>query len=129
MQTRPIAIPLEAIGITLPLTPTGMPSVTAQILNDLEHPVAKKINELRKANKIRNTFVNSIREHQTNGRIHTTFRLIKGAGDDGEDSEAEGAAFGRLASADPNLQQQPSKKPWAKPWRSIYIPDDGGLWC
>ncbi|MCK5020800.1 MAG: hypothetical protein KAS32_27510, partial [Candidatus Peribacteraceae bacterium] len=67
--------------------------------------------------------------------IHTTFNQLKRQ-EEGS-SDIKGAGPGRLSSSDPNLQQQPGRKPawWALPvpihifWRKIYIPDEGGRWC
>src|SRR5690606_24307151 len=40
------------------------------------------------------------------------------------------AAYGRLSSSNPNMQQQPARDEEIGPmWRSIYLPEEGGLWC
>lgn len=125
MAASRVAPALEALGIDVPLTESGMPSITTDVLAHIDHPVAKKIRELRQANKIRTTFCQSLKRYQTNGRLHTTFRQIVGANDKNESS---GAAFGRLSSANPNIQQQPSRGKYAKPWRKIFVPDNGYQW-
>ncbi len=125
MSANRVAPALQALGIRVPLTETGIPSITSEILSNIDHPVAKKIRELRQANKIRTTFCESLKRYQTNGRLHGTYRQIVGSNDKNESS---GAAFGRLSSCSPNIQQQPSRGRYAKPWRSIFIPDAGGQW-
>ena len=132
MAASAIAPALEAIGVQVPLTEeTEKPSITTALLETIDHPVAKLIRWTREMSKLRNTFADSIRRYQVKGRIHTTFRQIVGSGTDsgeGEEDGTEGAAFGRLSSADPNLQQQPARGKYAKKWRSIYLPDGDGHW-
>jgi DNA polymerase I-like protein with 3'-5' exonuclease and polymerase domains len=128
MAASRVAPALLAIGINVPLTADEKRqqySVTAEFLSNIDHPVGKLIRYCRQINKLRTTFVNSIRRYQTNGRIHTTFRQIVGAS---EKNETSGAAFGRISSAHPNLQQQPSRSAYAPFWRQIYIPEEGCQW-
>lgn len=129
---------LEATGVKVPLTeakisqktgkPTGgNPSVKAEWLRSLDTPLADAILVAKKWNKVRTTFCASIRAHQINGRVHCTFNQLRQERDDGD---IKGAAFGRLSSSDPNLQQQPARDPEIGPlWRSIYLPDNGGQWA
>lgn len=120
----------KAVGIDLPQTQTGQPSIKQTILDNLpENPIKDLFLRARKFNKLRNTFVKSIRTHLINGRIHCTFNQLKREKDDGS-GDTSGAITGRLSSCDPNLQQQPSRdKELAPIWRSIYIPDEGGKWA
>ncbi len=124
---------LAHIGITPPLTEDGKPSIKAEWLASLIdpntgkiHPVADNILYARKVNKIRTTFCDSIRRFQTHGRIHSTFVQVVGSS---ENNEKSGAAWGRLSSRNPNMQQQPSKGKMASLWRRIYLPDEGMNWC
>ncbi len=125
MSANRVAPALKALGLNVPLTESGLPSITTDVLAHIDHPVAKKIRELRQANKIRTTFCESLKRYQTHGRLHPTYRQIVGSNDKNESS---GAAFGRLSSCNPNAQQQPSRGRYAKPWRSIFLPDSGGQW-
>ncbi len=119
---------LDAIGVQCPLTPsTQKPSVTVELLDALDHPVAGLLKRARKVNKVRTTFVESVRAHETNGRIHCTLKQLRGA--DHDDKEG-GGRFGRLSCTEPNLQQQPARDPEIGPmWRAVYIPEDGELWA
>lgn len=119
---------LQAIGIDCPKTPkTLKPSIKTPWLMTIDHEVAKLLVEARAWGKLRTTFCASVRKHSVNGRIHCTFNQLRRTKDDGDPA---GAAYGRLSSADPNLQQQPSRHPVIAPlWRSIYLPDDGGEWA
>jgi len=118
-------------GRTDPSTkfPDGQPSVKKEFLEpNADHPVVNAILEARSYNKVRNTFVKSVREHAVNGRIHTTFNQLRRQDDNSD--EVKGAGPGRLSSCDPNLQQQPSRHPvLGKMWRAIYLPDEGGRWA
>lgn len=125
MSASRVAPALKARGIKVPLTESGQPSITTEILANIDDPVGKQIRALRQANKIRTTFCESLKRYQTGGRLHPTYRQIVGSNDKNESS---GAAFGRLSSCSPNIQQQPSRGRYAKPWRSIFIPDGGGQW-
>lgn len=122
----------KAIGVKLPKTPTGKDSIKAGWLNNHPSKVAKLILEARKWAKVRTTFVKSISNHAIDYggghfRIHCTFNQLR---QERETGEVKGAAFGRLSSSDPNLQQQPARDREIGPlWRSIYVPDEGGRWA
>lgn len=121
-----LAPALEAIGVKLDKTSTGKPSIDKDVLSSINHPVAQSLAWARKVNKLRTTFAASVRRYIVNGRIHCTFNQI--ARED-ENGDQRGARYGRLSCVDPNLQQQPSRDEFAKMWRSIYIPEEGALWC
>jgi len=129
MKPDALAPALQKIGIEIPLTPkTGKPSITAALLENIDHDVARSILKARKATKVRTTFCASLREHETGGRIHCTFNQLR-AVRDGSDDDERGARFGRLSCSAPNLQQQPARDPKIGPmWRAVYVPDEGAEW-
>ncbi|MCK5608217.1 hypothetical protein KAR91_40420, partial [Candidatus Pacearchaeota archaeon] len=118
-------------GRTEPSTnfPDGQPSVKKEFLEpNKDMPLVNAILEARSYNKVRNTFVKSVREHQVKGRVHCTFNQLRTQADNSDD--VKGAGPGRLSCCDMNLQQQPSRHPiLGKMWRSIYLPDEGGRWA
>lgn len=120
---------LKECGIEIKTTTKkGKLSIAAEVLEPLDHEVPQMILRARKFNKLRGTFVESIRKHMVNGRVHCTFNQLRSTSDEGDKSR--GTVGGRLSSTDPNLQQQPSRDPEIAPvWRSIYIPEDGELWA
>lgn len=128
-KSGPLAQALEKIGVVIPRTAkTDMPSVTRQLLDSIDHPVAKAILAARRANKIRTTFVQSIKDHQVNGRVHPTFNQLRRTADYEGDDE-QGARYGRLSCTDPNLQQQIARDPvFKKVWRSIFLADEDMQW-
>lgn len=128
MKPGVVAPALEAIGMRLEKTLTGAPSIDRFMLEGHGHKVTDAILRARKVNKIRTTFVASIRKYMVNGRIHCSYRQM--ARDD-EEGGVVGVRFGRLSAADPNLQQQPSpdRDPEiAGEWRKIFIPEEGAIW-
>lgn len=120
---------IQGLGYRLPLTEnTKKPSVTNEVLERVDHPVGELIRTARKFNKLRGTFVKSIRTHAVGDRVHCTFNQLRKEKDSGGDSQ--GARYGRTSSTDPNLQQQPSRDPEIGPmWRAIYLPDEGAEWA
>ena len=116
---------LLAIDVKVENTKLGKPSISKDVLADIDHVVAKRLAWARKVNKLRTTFAKSVRTHQINGRIHCTFNQIAREDDEGDQ---QGARYGRLSCVDPNLQQQPARDEFAKQWRDIYEPDEGALW-
>ena len=112
----------------IPMTAkTRKPSIKAEWLATIDHPVAALIRRARKFNKLRNTFCKSRREHAIGDRIYPTFNQLRTSREDGDE---KGAKFGRLSSSNPNVQQEPARDPEIGPaWRSIYVPDEGGEWC
>lgn len=117
---------LENDGVKLPRTRTGKHNVDKFILDAVGTKLSRAILKARRANKIRTTFVASIRRHSVDGRIHCTFNQLRKQREDGD---IVGAAFGRISSSLPNLQQQPVRDDLAEDWRCIYLPDEGGEWA
>lgn len=122
---------LEERGLKLPRTeptekfPEGQPSVKTEWLEKQDDEACRLIVEAKKWNKVRTTFVESIRRHEVKGRIHCTLKQMVGEAKD--TGEASGAKFGRLSGVDPNMQNQPARDPEIGPaWRAIYLPDEGG---
>jgi DNA polymerase I-like protein with 3'-5' exonuclease and polymerase domains len=128
-KTAVLAEVLKDLGVDLPKTATGRDSVTSAVLDSIHHPVGEHLRRAKKMSTLRTTFCDGVRSHLTNGRIHCTFNQLRRQKDDGS-NDTEGAAFGRLSAANPNLQNQPARDPEIGPmWRSIYLPDEGGLWA
>jgi DNA polymerase I-like protein with 3'-5' exonuclease and polymerase domains len=124
---EPFAKALKEIGVVAPLTDKGKPSITAEFLDGVKHPAADAMKRARQVNKLRSTFVQSIRNYAIGDRIHCVLNQLRKEKDDGD---IGGAAYGRCSSEHPNMQQQPARDPEMGPlWRSIYIPDEGGLWA
>ena len=121
---------LEKIGVQIKRDKKGKASVDQELLSAIGHPVADAIAWARKTNKLRTTFAASVERLMTKeGRLHPSYnQLPRDKGDSGGGGDIKGARFGRLSSENPNIQQQPSRDEFAVMWRSIYLPDEGGMW-
>jgi DNA polymerase-1 len=96
------------------------PSIDQNALREMEHPAAKIIVALRKAIKLRDTFIKGhiIASADGNGFVHTSFNQTK------TDADA-GTITGRLSSTDPALQQITKRdKENAALLRAMFLPDD-----
>ncbi len=124
-KTSSLVPVLRYIGLEIHQTEKGNDSVKNAWLKSLpKDDVIKAVLDARKFNKLRGTFVESIRTHAVGDRIHCTFKQMIGEDDSGDGG---GARYGRLSCKDPNLQQQPARDPDIGPvWRQIYIPDEEG---
>lgn len=129
-----LAPALEAIGVRVNYTmsrgktPKRQYSIDKDFLARVDHPVAEKLAWARKVNKLRTTFAASIRTHLVNGRIHCSFNQLRKTKEDHEGGDTRGAAYGRLSSENPNMQQQPARDEFAKMWRAVYLPEEGCQW-
>ena len=77
---------------------TGKYSTGADVLEDLatEHDLARRVLDWRQLSKLKSTYTDALQDHVNadTGRVHTCYSIA-------------GAATGRLASTDPNLQNIP----------------------
>jgi DNA polymerase-1 len=108
------AILYDKLGLKCPKeTPNGARSVDIESLNEIAHPVAVKLAEYRKIDKLANTFIKVLPKHaDAQGRIHPEFKPL-------------GAVTGRFSAADPNVQQIPKKSELGKAIRRAFICEPG----
>ncbi len=99
---------------------TGKPSFTKNYLKNHKDPVLRAINSAREADKLRNTFVDSLKKFVHNGRIHSDIHQLKG--------DFGGTVTGRLSYSNPNLQQIPNYTDIGNGVRSIFVPEKGHKW-
>ena len=118
-NAKSLAAAFDSLGLSYDRTPkSDAPSFTKHFLKTHEHPVAKKILEVREYNKANTTFVDTILNHQHNGRIHCQFNQLR--------SDEGGTVSGRFSSSHPNLQQVPSRHPEIKELiRGLFLPEEG----
>lgn len=128
-KAKALAPVLYEIGITPDRTPkTGAPKIDDALLESIHHDAAAALRRARKVNKVRTTFVESIRDHAVGDRIHCTFNQLRFTDERGE--KQGGGRFGRISCSNPNLQQQPGRDPELGPlWRSIYVPEPDEVWA
>jgi DNA polymerase I-like protein with 3'-5' exonuclease and polymerase domains len=126
----------DKLGIKYGLTEkTEQPSITADWLRSLGHPVADAILRGRKTNNIRSTFLeNNLLNLQQDGRIFPNFNPLKRDDDSGGvlgkelKAGVRGALSGRFSSSQPNFQNFPS--PEKDPElglmvRQLILPEEG----
>jgi DNA polymerase I-like protein with 3'-5' exonuclease and polymerase domains len=130
---------IREAGLEPPLTAhktDPKPSVTKEWLAAHRGvPVVDAIIGGRRVDYIFNTFLKGhIHTHSVNGRIHPTFRQLKGEKTDtgeasgGDDSDQSGTVA-RFACQTPNLQNIPARDPYLGPLiRSMYVPEEGEDW-
>ncbi|MCP5487963.1 MAG: DNA polymerase I [Verrucomicrobia bacterium] len=98
-------------------TKTGQYATNEAVLQELAtvHPIVKKLLEHREAAKLKNTYVDALPAvvHPDSGRIHTTYSQV-------------GAATGRLASANPNLQNIPIRTELGQGIRKAFVAREAG---
>lgn len=113
---------VEGLGLIVPKTEKGNPSVSKDFLTNCDHPEVKLIHEARSINRLRKVFVEDIILNQSyKGRIHADFKQVA--------SDSGGTRSGRLSSANPNMQQVPKRSDIGKAIRSLYIAEPDKLWC
>ncbi len=89
-------------------------STAADILETLQHPIARLVLEYRQLSKLKGTYVDALPAliDPATGRLHTTFNQT-------------GAATGRLSSSNPNLQNIPIRTELGREIRAAFVPRDG----
>ena len=97
-------------------TPTGQASTAEEVLQELAlaYPLPKVILEHRTLSKLKSTYTDRLPEqiHPTTGRVHTSYHQAV-------------ASTGRLSSADPNLQNIPTRTPEGRRIRQAFVPEPG----
>lgn len=99
-------------------TSSGHYSTAADVLEEMrgQHSVVEMMLEYRELAKLKGTYVDTLpnQVHPETGRIHTSFSQT-------------GAVTGRLSSADPNLQQIPTRTELGKRVRRGFIAGPGNV--
>jgi DNA polymerase I-like protein with 3'-5' exonuclease and polymerase domains len=114
-----IAKAFDKFGYSYERTPKGAPSFDKDFLTGCKNPVADAIDEIRKLDKLRTTFVeNYILGAHVNGKVYCSFNPLR--------ADETGTRSGRFSSNDPNLQNIPVRdKVWGKKLRSLFTIDSG----
>jgi len=116
-----IAKVFDKLKLPYDRTATGAPSFTKNFLSQHPNEVAQAIAQSREINKAHTTFIDTILEHEHNGRIHADINQIRS--DDG------GTVTGRFSYSNPNLQQIPARSKKIGPLiRSLFLPEEDCVW-
>jgi DNA polymerase I-like protein with 3'-5' exonuclease and polymerase domains len=121
-NARSIAKVFDQLGSPYGLTEkTGAPSFTKAFLAQHEHPTAKLVHDIRRLDKLKETFVKGfVLEGNYKGRIHCQFNQLR--------SDEGGTVTGRFSSSQPNLQQIPIRGEEGKPIRTMFVPEQSQRW-
>ena len=114
---RSIAKVCEQLGIKdYERTPkTQAPSFTKNWLFNHSNRTLRNIASARTADKLRSTFIDTIKNYVVNGKIHADINQLKG--------DQGGTLTGRLSYARPNLQQLPNYNEYGEGIRSLFLPN------
>jgi DNA polymerase-1 len=95
-------------------TPKGGRSTDAEVLEELDHPIAKVILQHRELDKLKGTYLDALPRYVNpkTGRIHTRFQQTV-------------AATGRLSSTDPNVQNIPVRTELGRKIRRAFVAPKG----
>jgi len=110
----------ETLGLTPPdssnKTKSGHYSTAAVVLEAMrdQHPVMEELLEYREISKLVSTYLDALPQqvNPKTGRVHTTFNQT-------------GSVTGRLASADPNLQNIPTRTELGHKVRDGFVAGEG----
>ena len=118
-----VAKAFDKLNIKYDLTAINkQPKFDKNFLVTHKHPLAKMIVSAREINKAHTTFIDTIKRHKFNGRIHANIHQMRS-------DEGGGTITGRFSYSNPNLQQVPARNKELGPLiRSIFIPDEGCTW-
>ena len=97
-------------------TKTGY-STRAEVLEKLTnaHPIIPRILEYRQLTKLNSTYAEGLAGYiRADGRIHGKFHQTV-------------TVTGRISSADPNLQNIPTRMPLGREIRKVFIPEEGSV--
>lgn len=97
-------------------TKTGY-STSAEVLEKLKnaHPIIPKLLEYRQLTKLNSTYAEGLAGYiRADGRIHGKFHQTV-------------TVTGRISSADPNLQNIPTRMPLGREIRKVFIPEEGSV--
>ena len=97
-------------------TKTGY-STSAEVLEKLKnaHPIIPKILEYRQLTKLNSTYAEGLAGYiRADGRIRGKFHQTV-------------TVTGRISSADPNLQNIPTRMPLGREIRKVFIPEEGSV--
>lgn len=90
-------------------------SVSAEVLEELDHPITESLLKYRVLMKIKSTYIDGMRGvmNKVTGRVHTSFKQSN-------------TITGRLSSTEPNLQNIPIRRAEGREIRKMFVASNGG---
>lgn len=122
-SNKKIAGACDRLGLVYPRTEKGNPSFEADWLDGQEHPLLRQVAEARLLDRAGSVFIrDKIIGCAVDGRVRCQLYSVRG--------ERGGTRSGRLACANPNLQQVPARHPYvSRLVRSCFVPEEGEEWA
>ena len=112
-ETQKVAIRLHELGVELSkTTETGAWAMDKDVLEGIEHPLAKAVLEHRQKTKIGSTYFGNFISMHDNGVLHPSINTL-------------GARTGRMSMQNPALQTLPR----GRVVRDAFVPRDGDTWA
>ena len=114
---RSIAEVCEKLGVKdmARTAKTNAPSFTKNYLSNHPNRLIRNIATARQMDKLRNTFIETLKNYVVKGRIHADINQLRG--------DQGGTLTGRLSYSHPNLQQLPNYNDYGMGIRSIFSPN------
>jgi DNA polymerase-1 len=104
----------DAIGLPYGKSPEGKASITADLLEGIDHPFARMLLDYRQRKKLQSTFIRGgILNSHVGGRVFCSFNQLK--------KDKKGARSGRLSCTEPNLQNIPVRTEIGKRMRELFL--------
>lgn len=91
-------------------------SVSADVLEELEHPIVDALLRYRQLAKLKSTYIDGMKQvvNKATGRVHTDFKQCL-------------TTTGRLSSNEPNLQNIPVRTAEGREIRKMFVAKDGNV--
>jgi DNA polymerase I-like protein with 3'-5' exonuclease and polymerase domains len=114
---RSIAKVCEKLGVKdmARTAKTNAPSFTKNYLSNHPNRLIRNIATARQMDKLRNTFIETLKNYVVKGKIHADINQLRG--------DQGGTLTGRLSYSHPNLQQLPNYNEYGTGIRSVFSPN------
>ncbi|MBO4539419.1 MAG: DNA polymerase I, partial [Clostridia bacterium] len=91
-------------------------SVSAEVLEELEHPIIDALLRYRQLSKLKSTYIDGMKQvmNKASGRVHTDFKQCL-------------TTTGRLSSNEPNLQNIPVRTAEGREIRKMFVAKPGNI--
>ena len=91
-------------------------SVSAEVLEELEHPIVDALLRYRQLSKLKSTYIDGMKQvmNKATNRVHTDFKQCL-------------TATGRLSSNEPNLQNIPVRTAEGREIRKMFVAKEGNV--
>lgn len=109
---------------------TGAVQLNEEVLQAIDHPLARVVLQRRKADKLVSTYLdNYLHMAESDGRIYPSINTVGGRGrDQFEPGGVSGVRTSRMSMSDPNFQNVPTRSELGKRIRRAFRPSEDHVW-